>query len=139
MGADVVIDYHKTNWTDVVADRSVDFVYDTVGIHGTGDLSIPKLADHGVFVTLEGSGLASKATMKTRPDARQQKPECIMGCVQHGKLEAISKMVEDGKLRPHLEQIYPLSNTVGALNHSMSGHTAGKVVIEMNAEESVVV
>jgi NADPH:quinone reductase-like Zn-dependent oxidoreductase len=56
LGADIAIDYRTQNWTDLVSDGSVDFVYDTVGAKGTGDQVVPKLKSGGYFVTLEAAG-----------------------------------------------------------------------------------
>jgi NADPH:quinone reductase-like Zn-dependent oxidoreductase len=58
LGADIAIDYRTQNWTDLVSDGSVDFVYDTVGAKGTGDQVVPKLKSGGYFVTLEAAGLS---------------------------------------------------------------------------------
>merc|ERR1711879_959119 len=47
MGADEVIDYHTTNWWDVIPNRTVDYVYDTVGEIGTGPRATSKLTRGG--------------------------------------------------------------------------------------------
>ena len=50
-----VIDYHTQNWWEVLADNSVQVVYDTVGEDGTADYAMEKLAPGGYFVTIAGS------------------------------------------------------------------------------------
>ena len=64
LGADIAIDYRTQNWTDLVSDGSVDFVYDTVGAKGTGDQVVPKLKSGGYFVTLEAAGAKRSRTSR---------------------------------------------------------------------------
>jgi NADPH:quinone reductase-like Zn-dependent oxidoreductase len=56
IGADEVFDYHTQNWWDpaLVADDSVDVVYDCVGQAGSGDRAMAKLRDGGYYVTIAG-------------------------------------------------------------------------------------
>merc|ERR1719199_2284867 len=48
-GADQVIDYHKEKYYEVLAPKSIDVVYDCVGLSGTGDHAFGILKDHGHF------------------------------------------------------------------------------------------
>jgi NADPH:quinone reductase-like Zn-dependent oxidoreductase len=56
VGADEVYDYHTTNWWEdsVIADNTVDVVYDCVGQSGTADRAMKKLRTGGSFVTIAG-------------------------------------------------------------------------------------
>ncbi|CAE7490678.1 EO [Symbiodinium natans] len=76
LGADQVIDYHKQNYYDVLPPKSVDVVYDCVGLDGTGDHAFGIIKTHGSFVTLLQGAKASISTRVSRPDVRQYAPTC---------------------------------------------------------------
>ena len=45
-------------------------------------------------------------------------------------------MAGQGKLRPHLAEIYPLARIAAAQDHSESGHVRGKVVVRVAEAEA---
>lgn len=47
-------------------------------------------------------------------------------------LEFIVKLVEDGKIKPVIEQRYPLAKTADAMRYVSEGHAQGKVVINVD-------
>ena len=49
--------------------------------------------------------------------------------VNRQRLEAINRLVEDGKLRVELEATFPLDQARDAVEHVAAGHTRGKVVL----------
>lgn len=126
LGADVVVDYHKQQWQDVVGARSVDFVYDTVGLSGTGDIAYETLKDGGHFATLLGS-LASDAVVAERPSVKQL---AVSGWPKdYTQLDILRALVDGGQLTPHIELTFTTADVAGAFNTSMSGHTAGKISV----------
>jgi NADPH:quinone reductase-like Zn-dependent oxidoreductase len=46
-----------------------------------------------------------------------------------GRLADIGKFIDDGKLRPLVQAIFPLIQAKEALELSRSRHTAGKIVL----------
>jgi NADPH2:quinone reductase len=126
-GADQVIDYHKTDWQDVIAPKSVDVVYDTVAIRGTGDLAFDVLKDEGFFVTLLPDALASKATASKRPSIKQE--NFMLSQIQTSYLDTLKTFADAGKLRGHIDKTFSISEIAAAFNESMGGHTTGKVSV----------
>ena len=54
IGADRVVDYHQHQLFDVLANNTVDVVYDNYGAKGTADKAMGCLKPGGVFVFLPG-------------------------------------------------------------------------------------
>jgi len=132
LGADQVIDYHKQNYYDVLANKSVDVIYDCVGLKGTGDLAYPLLKDNGHFMTLEPGGMPSMKAKIERPDVKAHFPLCVGKCSRYDRIDFISDLVKEGKLKVHVDASYDLENIVQAFNHSIAGHTTGKVGVTVS-------
>lgn len=126
-GADQVIDYHKADWHTVIPARSVDVIYDTVALSGTGNLAYDVLRDGGHFITLLTQGLADSATAAKRPSVKQE--FFLTDSSSYRNLDILKELVDAGKLRGHIEATFSLDRVAGAFNHSMGGHTAGKVSV----------
>jgi len=134
LGADQVIDYHKANYYDVLPKMSIDVVYDCVGQAGTGDRAFGLLKEKGRFITLLRPGLSSWSTRLKRPDVHEYAPVCIGKCSQYDRTDKIAALVELGKLRVHIDTTYSLEDVEKAYNHSIAGHTTGKVAIQIVKE-----
>ena len=70
IGADVVVDYHKQNLFDVLAENSVDVVYDNFGAKGTADRAMPKVRAGGVIFVLPG-GNGGTISKHPKPGVKQ--------------------------------------------------------------------
>lgn len=127
LGADQVIDYHKEEWHTLVPARSVDVVYDTVGIKGTGDLAYDILKDGGHFVTLLSQAAPSQATILKRPSIRHE--TTFTPAFHTSYLDALKNFVEAGKLRGHIDQSFSIAEIADAIKAEAAGHTAGKVSV----------
>lgn len=46
----------------------------------------------------------------------------------------ITGLVNRGKVKPHIDAVYPLSEVAKAHDHVIRGHTRGKVVLVMDHE-----
>jgi NADPH:quinone reductase len=49
------------------------------------------------------------------------------------RLEELARLVDAGKLRPHIEAVLPLERAREALTRVASRHTRGKIVLEIGA------
>lgn len=124
LGVHEVIDYHTTD----VADEcyGLDVVLDLVG-GDVGRRSLHTLSETGVLVTIptvtadeivsaaEAMGLRAHG-MTVRPD------------VFH--LDEIAELIEDGDVRVHIEQAFPLGQVQAAHALLENGHVRGKLVLD---------
>lgn len=122
MGADVAIDYTRTRFEDVAKD--VDVVLDTVG-RDTLKRSYGVVKKGGIIVSivdepkpaeLEAHGIRGM-TLRCTPKA--------------GVLEELGKLMEAKKLTPVISQTFPMTNVVQAQAQIATGHTRGKIVLNI--------
>ncbi len=121
LGADEVIDYRTADFAGTV--RDADVVFDVVGY---GDRSLPVLRPGGILVTAvehHDTALAAKAEAAGRRFAG------VAVEPDHTALEALTALVEDGRLRVHVDAVLPLADAAKAHELVESGHTTGKVVL----------
>lgn len=136
LGADRVIDYHTQNYWEVLAAKSVDVVYDCVGLSGTGDHAYVILKEGGHFVSLLPTSMPSASARFKRWDIHTNFPTCVGACSHYDRIDKISKLVEDGKLAVHIDKTYSLSDIRSAYNASISGHTTGKVALHISGDKT---
>jgi alcohol dehydrogenase len=122
LGADLVIDYQTQKFEDVV--RDFDAVFDTVGGE-TAHRSYAALKRGGVLVSMIAS--------VDEPMRQQYGVNAMMQStkVTTDKLNALSKLIDDGVITVHVEKTYPLAEVSEAFNQKESGHVRGKIAIEV--------
>jgi len=131
IGADEVIDYHSQHFWEVIPPGSIDIVYDCIGMPGTGNRAYAVLTDNGKYVTVLDE-LADPKVAASKPGVYQTSMFMTIGN-QPGKLHQITKMVEEGKLRVHLDNIFEGLDKVPQLfNTSLIGHTVGKLSLKVD-------
>jgi alcohol dehydrogenase len=122
LGADKAIDYKSEDFSIVLTD--FDAVYDMVGGE-TNEKSYKVLKPGGVFVSMVAPPNEEQVNLKNINYTYQQSkptPE---------RLEAIKKLVEDNKLKVHVDKIFSLEEASEALEYLKTGHPRGKVVIKV--------
>ena len=117
---DQFIDYHKTRFEEVA--RDLDVVFDTIG-GDTQERSWKTLKNSGVLVSIidpprNERGRARGAFLR----ANHERPD---------QLEALAQMVAEGRLKVHVDTVLPLAEARKAHELSQSGHTRGKIVLEI--------
>jgi len=123
-GANRVVDYHAENWQDVVDSRSVDIIFDTVALVGTGELAYGALKDGGSYVTLLSQSLASDTTAASRPSVKQH--FFLTDASDYRQLDVLRDLADAGQLKPSVEKTFTTAEIAACFNHSMAGHTTGK-------------
>jgi NADPH:quinone reductase-like Zn-dependent oxidoreductase len=122
LGADEFVDYTRQPFEEVVKD--VDVVFDTVG----GD------TQERAFQTLKKGGfLVTSAQTPSEEKAKEFGTEAaFVFCKPNaGQLTEINRLIDEGKLKVHIETVLPLTEVKKAHQLSQSGRTRGKIVLQV--------
>jgi NADPH:quinone reductase-like Zn-dependent oxidoreductase len=125
LGADVAIDYTKQKFEEIVHD--VDLVLDPVG-RDTLARSYGVVKKGGIVVTLVSRCDEAElkkheirgASLSSHPDATE--------------LAEITKLIDDGKIKPIVSQVLPLTDAAKADAQAATHHTRGKIVLKIADE-----
>jgi NADPH:quinone reductase-like Zn-dependent oxidoreductase len=135
LAADQVIDYTREG----LGERQWDVIIDTAGRRPIGELR-RVLAPDGVLAIVGGEGgnpwtggfLERMAAASFLSLASSQKVIVITSSVKAADLLALNQLVEAGKLKPHIDRAWPLSDGVSALKELERGHARGKSVVVLD-------
>ncbi len=122
LGADEVIDYQTTRFEDAV--EPVDVVFDTIG----GDVqerSWQVVKPGGMLVSVVSPPSEEKAA------AHQCRSAYVFIQPRADWLTEMAQLIDDGQVKPIVDKILPLSQAVEAHQQSQSGHTRGKIVLQV--------
>ena len=125
LGADVAIDYTKQKFEEIAHD--VDLVLDPVG-RDTLARSYGVVKKSGIVVTLVSRCDQAElkkheirgASLSSHPDATE--------------LAEITKLIDDGKIKPIVSQVLPLTEAAKADAQAATHHTRGKIVLRIADE-----
>jgi NADPH:quinone reductase-like Zn-dependent oxidoreductase len=122
LGADEFVDYTRQPFEEVVKD--VDVVFDTIG-SDTLERAFQTLKQGGFLVTSAGTPSEEKA--------RESGVEAaFVFCKSNAQqLREINHLIDDGKLKIHIETVLPLTEAKKAHQLSQSGRTRGKIVLQV--------
>jgi NADPH:quinone reductase-like Zn-dependent oxidoreductase len=125
LGADVAVDYTATKFEDVAKD--VDVVLDSVG-KDTLTRSYGVLKKGGFIVSLVA-----------RPDPAELEKHGIKGALLNvqpnaEQLTEIGKLIDDKKIKVIISQVFPLKDAAKAQTQAETGHTRGKIVLQVADE-----
>jgi NADPH:quinone reductase-like Zn-dependent oxidoreductase len=123
LGADEVLDYRAVDFASEVGD--LDVVLDLVG-GDYGERSLPTLRAGGVLVTPADPMNRHLADKAERAGVRFAG---IMVEPDHVALESLADLVDDGRLRVHLERTFAFDDIAQAHRYVEGGHMTGKVVL----------
>eukprot|EP00644_Phytophthora_capsici_P017362 jgi/Phyca11/10872/fgenesh1_pm.PHYCAscaffold_57_\ len=128
LGVDKVVDYTSEKWGSVLAEHSVDLIYDCGVEPASWASGAQKVLKHnGKFVTI-GMG---------------QKPvESAIGATFHQlalqptseDLQSLTKLVETGQVKPIIDSVYPFEKVMDAIKLQMSNRAQGKIIVEISSE-----
>ncbi|KAL4141276.1 hypothetical protein PRNP1_014397 [Phytophthora ramorum] len=126
LGADQVVDYTTERWGNVLAEHSVDLIYDCDMESGSWNEDVHKILkpESGVLVTL---GQVPDAIKLPIGAVLHQ----IVGMPSSEYLKQLTTWVEAGELKKVIDSVYSLENISGAFKKLMDGHAKGKIVIEV--------
>jgi NADPH:quinone reductase-like Zn-dependent oxidoreductase len=124
LGADEFVDYTRQPFESVVKD--VDVVFDTIG-----DDTLERS-----FQTLKKGGfLVSSVQIPSEEKARELSVEAArVFCKPSAQqLAEINRLIDEDKLKVHIETVLPLTEVKKAHQLSQSGRTRGKIVLQVGA------
>ncbi|MBN2605343.1 MAG: NAD(P)-dependent alcohol dehydrogenase [Bacilli bacterium] len=105
LGADHVIDYHTTDFSTIV--QKYDVIFDAVGRYKKKMMK-RNLSPNGKYLSI-------KTPTKEAVE----------------RLEAINKIIEEGKLQTVIDKVYPLNDYEEAHKHVYSKHKVGNVLLDI--------
>ena len=121
LGADVVIDYKKQPFEQIA--RELDMVFDLID------------GETRSWGTLKKGGiLVSTLTEPSQAMARQHGVRAMRYTVQADgdELKEIAQLLAAGKVKPFVNQTFPLARAAEALAAVERGHSKGKTVLTMD-------
>ncbi|XP_062511020.1 reticulon-4-interacting protein 1 homolog, mitochondrial-like isoform X2 [Corticium candelabrum] len=150
LGADKILDYSRDDLQETLQkEPKFDVVYDTVGNDMTQSyINLLKEKQGATYVTLrtpllstvDANGLCRGLLIGM---AKWANP-ALSQYLAHGRhyrwaffapngdaLKTISKLVEDGKIKPIIQETFPLAEGKAAYEKLAKGHARGKIVIEV--------
>ncbi len=122
LGADVAIDYQTQEVQDYAS--NLDVVFDLVG----GE------SREGSWGVLKRGGvLVTTLDTPSHQTAQQYGVRALCYTVEPdgNQLAEIAKLITSGKVKPHIEKVFPFSQAIDALGLVERGHTVGKVVMQV--------
>ena len=122
IGVDEYVDYTRTSIEKAV--KPVDVVIDTIG-GGSLQKSFQVAKKGGTVVTLidfEGIKAADKYGIHGKT---------VFAVPNFQQLSEIATLLDQGIIKPHVEAVFPLTEVIKAYQLVESGHTRGKVLLEI--------
>lgn len=146
LGADIVIDYKKQDFSEVLKDY--DLVFDTLGgvnleksfkvlkkggdlvsVSGTPDAKFADEWNHGLFKKI----LFTLASYKYTSLAKKYNVnyKFLFMHTSGEQLQSIKTLIEENKIKAIIDKTYSLDETKQALEYVEKGHAKGKVIIKV--------
>jgi len=122
LGVDEVIDYQSTRFEDVVSD--VDVVFDTIG-GDTQERSFGVLKKGGFLVS------AVSPPSEEMTAAHGVRGAKVFAKPNAARLEEVAALIDAGLVKPIVEKVLPLEEVRFGHELSQSGHTRGKIVLQV--------
>lgn len=126
LGADVIVDYHKQELSEVLPDDSVDIVFDNLGAVGTADKMMHAVRKGGSIVVLTGG--KGGTISKTPKEGVTQVQDFLVHSKR--KLDLIKEFFEAGSLQSRtIQPYYTLSEVRQAFTRSLAHGLLGKISV----------
>jgi NADPH:quinone reductase-like Zn-dependent oxidoreductase len=133
LGADAVVDYTISDFA-AGADR-YDLIVDTAGYRSLAQLR-RALTPKGTLVIVGGEGggrwlggLDRLLRALVMSPVVGQKLGGLLATENRQDLDAMTELIEAGKVTPVIDRTYPLSEAADAIRYLEQGHPAGKIVV----------
>jgi len=125
LGVDQPVDYTRVDPGKELND--LDLILDMVGGENCARL-LPAVKPGGMLIVVTG-GVPEDAASAAA--ARNVRTSGILVEPDYAGLEALARLIEDGKLKVHVERTFPLEEVAEAHRQSETRHTTGKIVLSV--------
>jgi NADPH:quinone reductase-like Zn-dependent oxidoreductase len=135
LGAQETIDYEEEDFAG--RDEEWDVIFDAAATRQYADCEPVLARDGGIYVTtLPGPKHFVWIGLTTLGGLFGQSKRARAIFLKHraADLAVLARMAGQGKVRPHLAEVYPLERIAAAQDHSESGHVRGKVVVRIGGD-----
>jgi len=141
LGADRAVDYKTEDYKTIVKDA--DIVFDTLGQNYTTE-AFEVIKQGGKVVSVVGPLDEESAKMFGMEDYKLPKEIAALSRNKDASykfvfmhpngshLEEIKLLIEDEKIKPIIDKVYPFAESIEAFSHLASGRAKGKIVIKIN-------
>jgi len=132
LGADEAIDYDEEDFTG--RDETWDVIFDAVGSRTYADCEPVLSRDGGVYVsTLGGPKLMIWIGLTTLGAlfGQRKRARLVLCKFKAEDLAFLARLAEQRKLRPVIQEVFPLEEIGKAHDLSESGHVRGKIVVRV--------
>jgi NADPH:quinone reductase-like Zn-dependent oxidoreductase len=140
LGADRVIDYKTENYKDIV--DNIDIVFDTLGKNYTIE-AFDVIKEGGRVTSIKGP--FDEETAKLFGMSNYKIPEDLVKAIVNKKavykltmmqpngkqLTFIKQLIEEGKIKPVVDKVFPFHEAINALMFQKTGIAKGKIVIKI--------
>jgi len=129
LGADVVIDYLKKDFTQT--GEKYDFIFDAVGKSAFGKCK-PILVENGIYISTElGKNSENIFLALFKPILGRKKVLFPLPTINKADVEFIKDLVEKKKFIPIIDRNYKLDDIVEAYKFVETGQKTGNVIVEI--------
>ena len=125
LGADEVIDYTQKDFSRL---ENLDIVFDTMG---------GEILEKSWATLKKGGSLVSVAEVPDEELATRHEVQASFCFVQANpeQLSKISNLIDSGNIKVEVDSVFQLEDVTQAHEKSESGHTRGKIVIQIQEEQ----
>ena len=126
LGADAVIDYKKTDFTR--GSERYDMVFDCVGNQPYSACKDVLKGRRVHVTTVPGLGTFIRQFMNPILGA---KVFALLTTGNGEDLDFIKSLIDEGKLKPVIDKVYPFTDVAAAPEYSKTGRARGKIILEL--------
>ena len=131
LGADVVIDYEKEDFT--ATETKFDFVFDAVGKSSFGQCK-PLLKPKGVYISTElGKNAENVFLALLTAFSKGKRLLFPIPSISKSDLAFLSDLYVKGEFKPVIDRAYTMEQIVEAYTYVGLGHKTGNVILKINA------
>ena len=137
LGADEVIDYQNQKFEDLVSD--IDVVLEASPLRDNKERlkSVTVLKEGGTLVSVN-TDFAYNDEVTAALKQKNAKGELSPNQPRQDWLEEIALLIDEGKVKVFISQVFPLEQAAEAHRESETWHTRGKLVLEIRKEDEKV-